>query len=325
MARAAAQPSPQLALPLVWHQHVVCYSGGHSSALVAIEVVRRYGKAHVTLLNHDINRRVEDPDVKRFKREVADYLGLPITYANHERVEEWDQFDVVMHARAFKVGKGPELCTAKLKTEPFERWLKHFAPPGSATIYYGFDENEGHRILRRSTFLAEMGYESAFPLAHWRRTILSTKEIGIEPPLTYGVFKHANCVGCLKAGKQHWYIVFCTRPDIWARAKEAEDWIGYTIHDGVSLEELEPLFSAMRDAEVEPTEHIPQQTFWADAKRRVRLKVMQDLEPTLVAKPCECATMRRGPRRKPPCTCGAPHGTGHALVCAQVMGERWAA
>jgi hypothetical protein len=86
----------------------VCYSGGHSSALVAIEVVRRFGADGVVLLNHDINGRVEDADVKRFKREVAAFLGLPITYANHARVDEWDQFDVVMHARAFKVRNGEE-------------------------------------------------------------------------------------------------------------------------------------------------------------------------------------------------------------------------
>ena len=37
--------------------HVVCFSGGHSSALVAIEVVRRYGRGDVVLLNHDAAMR----------------------------------------------------------------------------------------------------------------------------------------------------------------------------------------------------------------------------------------------------------------------------
>ena len=31
-------------------KHIVCYSGGHSSALVAIEVVRRYGKENTVLV-----------------------------------------------------------------------------------------------------------------------------------------------------------------------------------------------------------------------------------------------------------------------------------
>ena len=55
-------------------KHIVCYSGGHSSALVAIEVVRKYGKENVILLNHDINPRFENNDIKRFKKEVSDYF-----------------------------------------------------------------------------------------------------------------------------------------------------------------------------------------------------------------------------------------------------------
>lgn len=42
--------------------------------------------------------------------EVADYLGIPITYANMQGGEEKDQFDVCMQAKTFKVGIHP-LCT----------------------------------------------------------------------------------------------------------------------------------------------------------------------------------------------------------------------
>ena len=54
---------------------IVCFSGGHSSALAAIEAVRRYGKDKVILLNHDMSPKVEHEDIKRFKREVADYYS----------------------------------------------------------------------------------------------------------------------------------------------------------------------------------------------------------------------------------------------------------
>lgn len=120
-------------------KHVVCYSGGHSSALVAIEVVRKYGKDSVVLLNHDISAWVEAEDVKRFKQEVADYLGLPITYANIKGLslkDLPDQFDVVMQAKAFKVGSGSELCTSRLKTEPFMQWLNANDPGKQFIIYY---------------------------------------------------------------------------------------------------------------------------------------------------------------------------------------------
>lgn len=36
-------------------KHIVCYSGGHSSARVAVAVARRFGAENTILLNHDIN------------------------------------------------------------------------------------------------------------------------------------------------------------------------------------------------------------------------------------------------------------------------------
>ena len=122
-------------------KHIVCYSGGHSSAIVAIEVTRRYGKDNVILLNHDIHPSVESEDIKRFKREVSEYLEVPITYANHDKWDQKDQFDVCVDAQAFKVGNGTALCTNRLKTAPFEKYLAKNFPDKDCVIYYGFDAN----------------------------------------------------------------------------------------------------------------------------------------------------------------------------------------
>ncbi len=263
-------------------KHIVCYSGGHSSALVAIEVVNKFGKENVILVNHDINASVEDQDIKRFKKEVADYLGIEITFANHKEWDTKDQFDVVMDAGAFKVGSGTELCTNRLKTGPFHEWLKSFEK-NEVIIYYGFDAAETKRIQRRIGILSEMGFRSDYPLAFWPRTIQSTKELGIEPPNTYGDFKHANCKGCLKAGKQHWYIIFCTRKDIWEKAKLAEDVIGYSIMKNDYLSDLESQFEEMQKIGIKTTEHEMGVTFFA----RVR-KTFRDIEEEFDNKPCEC-------------------------------------
>jgi hypothetical protein len=268
-------------------KHVVCYSGGHSSALVAIEVARKFPGDEIVLLNHDLPFWVEDRDTKRFKQAVADYLGLQITFASHENGSK-DQFDVTVAKKAFKVGGGSELCTSVLKTEPFQRWLKENADQSNAICYYGLDANEPARIQRRSSIMGQMGWRTDYPVALWpQRTIYSTLEIGIPLPCSYGVFKHANCVGCLKAGLQHWYVVFCTRQDVWLKAKWAEDEIGYAIHkdkDGpVFLEDLEPRFQAMQDAGVEPTEQTPSGQFWSKAKKIVAIHA------TTETKPCECA------------------------------------
>lgn len=252
-------------------KHVVCYSGGEASALAGVAVVGRYGTENTILLNHRINPRLEHPDIQRFKEEVAAYLGLPVTYANVGGIEDPnllpDQFDVCMAAKAFKVGTGTELCTNRLKTAPFMAWLLENIPDKNCTCYYGFERHEVHRITRRHRILGEMGYAACAPLAEWQTPLRSIREIGIEPPCTYAVWKHANCVGCLKAGKQHWYCVYCLRRDVWEKAKVAEAYIGYTIHRGEPLAVLEPLFERMRLVGIEPTEQKAAGQFWADAKR----------------------------------------------------------
>lgn len=270
-------------------KHICCYSGGHSSALAAIEVKRRFGPQDVVLVNHDIHFAVEHADIKRFKREVADYLGLPIIYANHKNAQ-LDQFDVCVQAKAFKVGDGTELCTNRLKTAPFMAWLAENVQDKDCIIYYGFDDTKRElmRVQRRSSILAAQGYRSDFPTALWKdRTIHATEEIGIARPLTYGIFRHGNCIGCLKAGWQHWYIVYCTRPDIWLKGKWAEEEIGYAIHHDergpIYLEDMEERFAAMKAAGVPATERTPPQTWWAQARKIVKIHQAQ------ASMPCECA------------------------------------
>jgi hypothetical protein len=268
-------------------KHIVCFSGGHSSALVAIEVVRKWGKRNVILLNHNIHSRVEDHDIKRFKSEVARYLGIKITFANMPGWRSMDQFDVVVARGAFKVvGTGSALCSHYMKVQPFHAYLDENFPDRNCIIYYGFDRNESVRIQRRTSILSALGYFSEYPLAQWRRTIWSTEEVGIRPPISYSDFKHANCTGCLKAGRQHWYVVYCLRPDIWERAKQAEDQIGYSIFRDAYLDELEGEFEEMWEAGVPADETLPSQEFWAMARRLTGCSLQLEEE----ARPCECVT-----------------------------------
>lgn len=279
-------------------KHIVCYSGGHSSALVAIELVRKYGKENVILVNHEC--KLEDDDVSRFEKEIADYLGLPIVDVSFKDAKIKDQFDVVMEKGSFININSPAreaLCTHVMKTEPFMAWLAvNFKPyddlfgeKEDCIIYYGFDKEETARIQRRSTIMAAMGYKTYFQLAHGKRTIFSTIEIGVEPPNTYTVYKHANCKGCLKAGWQHWYCVYVLEPPIYQKGILSEDTIGYTIHKDASLEEKSVMFEKMVKCGIEPTEKIPSQTWWAMVKR-----VLKEYDNTIIeipeeeSKPCEC-------------------------------------
>ncbi|MEA1891615.1 MAG: hypothetical protein U9N33_02775 [Campylobacterota bacterium] len=258
-------------------QHIVCFSGGHSSAIVAIEVVRKYGKENVILLNHDISSNVENADIKRFKNEVANYLSIEITYANMKGFEENDQFDVCIKAKAFKVSHDRVICTSRLKTEPFTKYLNKHQQDKNCIIYYGFDKREDNRINRRTVIMEKMGYQTEYPLSSFSVGIKNTTEIGINPPMTYSHFRHANCTGCIKGGSQHWYIVFCTRKDLWEKGKEAERIIKHSIIKNNFLIHLECKFKLMQELEIEPTEHIAHQTFWANVRKKIRDTKLEEL------------------------------------------------
>lgn len=253
-------------------KYVVCYSGGHSSALAAIETVRKHGRKNVILLNHDIDKRVEDTDVKRFKEEVASYLGLPITYANQNRFRESTPLFICREKRMFCFKSGSHICTYYLKTEPFYGWLKKNYPvrrgetvSDEITLVYGFDADEPKRMERRTRHLLTMGYRTEYPLLN--SSMQETEEVGIEKPCTYGYCKHANCRGCIKAGRQHWYMVFCFWPDIFKEAVETEILIGHSILKGMYLTELVPQFLRMQDSGIAPGDEEESGRFWGRVHR----------------------------------------------------------
>lgn len=84
--------------------------------------------------------------------------------------DQKDQFDVCMEAKAFKVGMHP-LCTNRIKTAPFHKWLAETFPVEPSCcredviIYYGFEAGEPARVERRRGILREKGYHTCFPLA----------------------------------------------------------------------------------------------------------------------------------------------------------------
>ena len=277
-------------------KHVICFSGGWSSAETAAKVVARYGKEDVILVNHEC--LLEDDDNTRFENEVAAYLGLPITYVNFDDADTKDQFDVVIEKGSFinvaSVNR-EALCTHVMKTEPFMRWLsENFYPYDTlfllkqdCIIYYGFDKEEPARIQRRSGIVGAQGYKTAYP-SLWDMEPILIKS-GIKPPDCYKVYKHANCKGCLKAGWQHWYCVYVLEPAIYEKGEKAEDVIGYTIHKDCSLREKREMFDKMVACGIEPTERVQAATWWAYVKGILKDKqgVEIDVHEEDV-KPCEC-------------------------------------
>jgi hypothetical protein len=192
-----------------------------------------------------------------------------------------------MEENAFKYGiQSSAICTQKLKTEPFKKWLNFNYPiekgkvREDVTIIYGFDKNEKARIIRRIGVMISMGYKTDYPALWEDRTINQIEEIGIKRPSTYEIFNHANCKGCLKAGKQHWFTVFCLYPEIWEKAKQAEEYIGFSILREKFLEEYEPEWSILRAKNFPATEKMTSQRFWSKARKIIA-------EDDIL--PCECS------------------------------------
>lgn len=226
---------------------------------------------------------------------MADYLDLPITYANIDGItnpdELPDQFDVCLKAKAFKVPNTDKgLCAHYLKTKPFLDFLSRQFPNQDVVIYYGFDASETNRKVRRQGIMGLLGYDTDYPLADWQeRTIYSTREVGITPPLTYGARKHGNCDGCLKGGIQSWYVTYCTRADVYDKADNTETILGYAILkrsvNGKSipfyLKEAREIFARMKCAGVPASEHYDPANFKRQLKR-------YGIEELVLFKPCEC-------------------------------------
>lgn len=264
-------------------KYVVCFSGGHSSALCAIYCVSKFGKENVILLNHDILDEIyEHKDIKRFKNEVANYLGLTITYANSHYSSP---YDVVSDIGCFvNIHNRQALCTYYLKTKPFYDWLDINCSHNKDdyVIVYGFDKQEVTRINRRVGVMALAGYKCYFPMLENDLSITDTEQIGVKKPVTYKIFKHANCIGCLKAGKQHWYLVYCLYPKIFEQFKKLEIEIGSSIIKDNFLRELEKIFYDMKyKKNICPNENDNSQSFWA----RVNLTLPEQIGML----PCDCA------------------------------------
>lgn len=325
-------------------KHIVCYSGGNASAITAYNVKKNYPSDEVIFLNHNINPRFEKKDIKRFKKEVAEHLKESITFANVDGIIDENQipsqFDVCVNTKSFvNIHTRQILCTSRLKTEPFYKYINNLQDKNEVIVYYGFDETEFDRIKRRKEILNEIGIKTDFPMVFWDKEktqnynlylleclwkdfkkiknqknlsfneflekekkfiqgcldqrivefekpkdkiihIYSTLEIGINPPDVYEKFKHANCTGCLKAGKQHWYVVYCEDYEVFQMGKNAEEIIGHSFMKEF-LKDLEPMFEQMKKRGIPANENIPSNIFWKSAKKYIN-KSQEDLFP------CEC-------------------------------------
>ncbi len=216
--------------------HIVQFSGGAASSYVA-KLVAEEHPDNTILFFHDT--KAEHPDAYRFRRQVAEYIGLPITEVSDGR-SLWE----VIYDEHCIPQERMGFCSRILKIEQAEKYYKNLHESGEEFVLYnGFGITEWSRV-QKATIRAELSGHKARSLLCERmipdyvvkQTIRDRWRICL--PETYKHLKHNNCIPCFKGGKGHFFKVWKYYPEQFAKALQAEKDIGYTVFEDISLEEL---------------------------------------------------------------------------------------
>lgn len=244
------------------YNHIIAFSGGLASAVVAKIVSEQYP---VTLLFHDT--KTEPTDNDRFRSEVSQYLGIPITEVSDGR-DIWQVFK----DEAFLGNAKKTMCSRILKQEIAMKYCKAHKP---CIIYFGFTSNEWRRAQNVLSRYAQEGIKARFPLMEQRIPKDECRHRvencwGIKPPAMYEHFDHANCMPCIKGKLAYWGLVHEHERDAWDRAVRAEREHGHTIlTDGRTL--------------IEAKEHCIRLAIKHEKK-----EYAAELQDSLFELPCDC-------------------------------------
>jgi len=208
--------------------HVSMFSGGASSAFVAHHMVQTYGKENCILFF--TNTLWEHEDNYRFMHEVADYLGMEITYRTDGRTPEQVFYDYRYMGNS-RLAK----CSEELKVRQTVIFLEELRDEHGLEpiLYFGIGRHEQHRAENLRNFYAHVPVEpveTRFPLITLFQEEIDVKKIiqeewGIRLPLMYELgFSHANCGGrCVRGGLQHYAHLYKTWPDVYREQEEMEE------------------------------------------------------------------------------------------------------
>jgi len=197
-------------------------SGGVASWLAAKRTVERYGPEFVVLIFADT--MAEEPSTYRFLEEcVADIGPVWGYHILRDGRTPWQVF----RDRRFLGNSFADPCSAILKRELIDRWVKARFTPENSVRVFGYDWSEGHRLKRLQKAL-EWPVEAPLldpPYLEKRDIIQKARDAGLHIPLLYELgFEHNNCDGkCVKAGQAHYAKLYHLLPTKYAEAEAEEE------------------------------------------------------------------------------------------------------
>ena len=217
---------------------VVGFSGGVTSAWCAGWALRTFPKEEVILLFHDTKE--EDPDTYRFLREMAAKLDCPIT----ERSDGRSVTELIYDENMLPSNRVP-FCSRKLKIEPGIAFVAELKAQGVTEIVkvFGFSHREPQRIQTQTALGWQQGFTAVFPLVDecipkWKAADWCQCTMGVTLPRMYAWSEHANCVGCVRGGKEYWLSVKENAPEVFEQRMKLEKEFGHTFSPRYSLAEI---------------------------------------------------------------------------------------
>ncbi|MFA5349649.1 MAG: phosphoadenosine phosphosulfate reductase family protein, partial [Candidatus Paceibacterota bacterium] len=192
-------------------------------------------KKDIILLFHDT--KTEHPDAYRFRKQVSEFIGIPITEASDGR----DLWQIIDYNHCLPSSFQP-FCTRLLKLEPAEKFYKSLNE--EFILYNGFGIEEWKRIQRTYARAMSLNRIVKSPLFDLKIKNEEVKKIIREEwkiclPEPYKYLSHNNCLPCFKAGKKDWKRYWKYYPEAFEKAKQAEEKIGHTVFQDYSLAEYE--------------------------------------------------------------------------------------
>lgn len=180
--------------PSVDQLFVPC-SGGIDSSALAIVLSTLFPEAEIRFPFTDT--KDEDPSVQESLEALEDYLGHPIDRIDpgkglYELIDDWGGLLPSPTAR---------FCTRRLKSEPFEEWLKlQPAAKGGRFVFTGIRADEADRLA-----LTMPGFETVFPFIEMgitRADVATIMRASIGIPGMYRRRVRSGCTSCFFQRRQ---------------------------------------------------------------------------------------------------------------------------
>jgi len=220
----------------------VWFSCGAASAVAAKKTIEKYHQTHcIRVINNPVLE--EDPDNRRFLKDVEQWLGVEIETAinpkfpNGSAVEVWEQ-------RKFMSGPMGAPCTSELKKKARQHWEKNNHADYHVLGFTAEEKDRHDRFVQteRSNLLPVLIEEGITK----QQCYFILQNAGIKLPRVYSLgYPNANCIGCVKtASPTYWNHVRQCHPNVFNERAEQSRRIGAKLvrvnGERIFLDELSP-------------------------------------------------------------------------------------